>query len=135
MRRNGLRIIATGLAALSLGACVSAGGTWVRTDGHYDPDQFNRDKYRCIQESRVGYSGGGGVYVGYGRGAAIGAGIGMAASAAIAQAAAQNAANKIGIACMEAAGYRRLSDEELQARGLAPILPEPNPAAAPQTSN
>jgi hypothetical protein len=93
------RILATTSLALSLAACATP-QVWTARQGPTDMDGFRRDSYRCVQESRTSWGGGGSGAVGLGL--MIGA-----------QVQAQKQADGLFRLCMEAAGYRRLSEAEV----------------------
>lgn len=77
-------------ALLLLGCAAPTYMVWDKPDG--DPAQFKRDTYRCTQESRTSWSGGGSGLIG----------LSLMAGA---QRQAVQEANKLYVGCMEAAGY------------------------------
>src|SRR5215475_10062374 len=83
--RKWLMLLIVGTA---LAGCATTAKHWTRRDGVSNPDQFARDHYRCVQESRVTWES------------------------------PMWPSNKPFRECMDAAGYRPLTDEELEARGL-----------------
>ena len=109
-------------ALLMYGCAAPTRITWVRPDGVHDQVAFARDKYRCVQESRTSWSGGGAGWIG----------LGLTVSA---QANAQAQADQLFKMCMEAAGYRIQQIEGPQAAApparpshWTPPSPIPQPA-------
>lgn len=111
------------LALLLISGCASQ---WRPRPGS-SPYEFARDKYRCTQESRTGFSAGGTGKAG--AGAIIGAAIG-----------AQMNAQYLGDLCMEASGHTKVQPETYAATpagmptvGVAQsINPPPMPQQPPQ---
>jgi hypothetical protein len=97
--------VAAALVAVLLSGCAThVQPIWTGRHGPIGDegqDQFRRDVYRCTQESRTVASGGGSGL------------IGIAIMASVAQQA-QAQANNLYLMCMDAAGYRRMSEAELQ---------------------
>lgn len=107
--------------AMALTGCATTAGSarrepvWVGHHGRItDADQLRRDWYRCTQESRTVASAGGTGLIGI-------------AMIAAAQQQAQNQANTLYLMCMSAAGYRPMSEAEIQqglSQGLYDLTPE-----------
>ena len=80
------------LTVIALAGVMSACATpmmFARKDGGRDADQFSRDRYRCVQESRTSWSAWGGTI-----------------AMAVAQAQAEQKSKELYLLCMDAAGYR-----------------------------
>jgi hypothetical protein len=103
MNRKTTVVLATTVALLT-SACATgpkiAAWTLKGPELITDDAQYSRDVYRCTQESRTSWSGGGTGLVGV-------------AAMAGAQAQAQQAANKLFQMCMSAAGYRPVYQAEM----------------------
>lgn len=78
------------IVILLIAGCAHNPMIWEKPD--LSQDQFKRDDYECIQESRTSWSGGGGGIIG------IAVMLGSRAQA-------QEMAHKLYCACMEAKGY------------------------------